>query len=229
LAWNCRSCSGEMNRAFRMYNHGEVGDIGEVLRHAMRTKDYERVVMVGFSMGGNITMKYLGVNAGHLDAPIYKAVAFSAPCDLGEGAELLDWPENKFYRNRFFKMLRKKITEKAEQYPGRLDITKFDEVKVWKDFDNFFSAPINGYKDADDFYRQGSAINFMGPINVPVLLVNALNDPILSPNCYPKEFCEQHAFIYLETPQHGGHVGFSGTKDGFNWAERRAWTFVTEH
>ncbi|MEM1323944.1 MAG: alpha/beta fold hydrolase [Bacteroidota bacterium] len=228
LAWNCRSCSGEMNRNLRLYNHGEIEDIGEVIQHALRTKDYEEIVMIGFSMGGSITFKYLGVNSGKGNVPevVRKAIGFSTPCDLMASAHLLDDPRNKIYRDRFARMLFAKISAKAEQFPGVVDLSNFEKIKVWKDFDNFFSAPINGYRDADDFYYQASAIHYMEPIEIPCLLVNAINDPILSPECSPEDFAQRKPNFFLETPRHGGHVGFNLINSKTSWAERRAWEFV---
>ncbi len=225
LAWNCRSCSGEMNRAFRLYNHGEIGDLGEVISHALRTKRYEELVLIGFSMGGNITLKYLGVHGKNTPDVIRKAIAISAPVDLGASALLLDQPENRFYRERFRKKLTRKISQKAARFPDRLDMRKLAEVKQWRDFDEFFSAPVNNYRDADDFYQQASAINFMPDIVVPTLLLNAQNDPLLSPECSPAWLAESHPNIFLETPRNGGHVGFAIPRDSYTYAERRALAF----
>lgn len=160
LAWNCRSCSGEMNRAFRLYNHGEIGDFGEVITHALHKNHYDEVVLVGYSMGGNITLKYLGVHGKQLPDAIKRAVAISSPTDLGASALLLDRPSNRFYRNRFMNKLLVKLHQKASQFPGRLDMDKLRQVKRWRDFDEFFSAPVNNYRNADDFYTQASAVNF---------------------------------------------------------------------
>ena len=101
-------------------------------------------------------------------------------------------------------------------------------MKVWKDFDDFFSAPVNGYRDADDFYEQGSAVNFLDGVKVPVLICNAQNDPILNADCAPKALAEKHPLIYVETPATGGHVGFLVKNDEFSWAERRALAFVNQ-
>jgi len=225
LAWNCRSCSGEMNRAFRLYNHGEIGDIGEVLAHALRHKNYQEVVLVGYSMGGNITLKFLGVHGKVLSGVVRRAVAVSAPTDLHASARLLDQPRNQFYRRRFMKKLARKMHQKAAQFPGRLDVAKLAEVRVWQDFDDFFSAPLNGYRDALDFYTQASAVNFMDGIAVPTLLLNAQNDPILSPECSPVGLAEAHPQVFLETPATGGHVGFLLPGDLHTYAERRALAF----
>lgn len=228
LAWNCRSCSGEMNRAFRLYNHGEIGDFGEVIEHALRTKDYREVVLVGYSMGGNITLKYLGVHGKNAPDVIRRAVAISAPTDLLASAKRLDLPSNRFYRNRFMKKLSLKMSQKAIQFPGRLNMAQLKDVRVWEDFDNFFSAPINGYRDAQDFYQQASAINFMAGIRIPVLLLNAQNDPILSPECAPVWLAEKMPNLYLETPKLGGHVGFVVPRDPFTYSERRALAFAKD-
>ncbi len=228
LAWNCRSCGGEMNHAFRLYNHGEIGDLGEVITHALKTKAYREVVLVGYSMGGNITLKYLGVHGKEAPDVIRRAVSVSAPVDLLASAKLLDLPQNRFYRNRFMKKLLLKMQLKSTQFPGRLDMSRLKAVRIWEDFDNYFSAPVNGYRDAQDFYQQASAINFMSGIQVPVLLLNAQNDPLLSPECAPIWLAEKMHNFYLETPRQGGHVGFINPGDPFTYAERRALAFVIE-
>ena len=229
LAWNCRSCSGEMNRKLRLYNHGEIEDIEEVIQHALKTKHYEKIVLIGFSMGGNIILKYLGVHGKNLPDSLYKAIAFSAPVDLKTSVDLLNEPKSSFYRNRFLKKLKIKMKIKAEQFPEVLDFDNFNKITKWQDFDNFFTAPINGYKDAEDFYYQGSARNFMQGIRIPTLLVNALNDPILTPECFPAQLCEKHPHVFLEAPVLGGHVGFSVPKQKFAWSEHRALEFVEDN
>lgn len=226
LAWNCRSCSGEMNKAFRLYNHGEIGDLGEVITHALQRNRYDEVVLIGYSMGGNIILKYLGVNGHQLPGAIKGGVAISSPTDLGASAVLLDRPSNRFYRDRFMRKLIVKISQKAASFPGRLDMNRLRDVKQWRDFDDFFSAPVNNYRDADDFYTQASAVNFMPGITVPVLLLNAQNDPLLSPECSPAWLAETHPHLFLETPRTGGHVGFQVARDAYTYAERRALSFI---
>ncbi len=226
LAWNCRSCSGEMNRHLRLYNHGEIGDIGEVIAHALRTRDYQRIALVGYSMGGSITLKYLGVHGSDLPEPVKCGIAISTPCDLKASAETLEDPVNRFYKKRFLKNLRRKITDKARQFPKAIDLGHFDRIERWEDFDNYYSAPLNGYRDAEDFYQQASAINFMDGIRVPALVLNAKNDPILTPDCSPEELAEKHPHIFVETPDEGGHVGFSLPRDTHAWSEYRALEFA---
>ena len=226
LAWNCRSCSGEMNLQKRLYHHGEIGDIGEVIEHALKIKDYERIVLIGFSMGGNINLKYLGVHGKEIPASVKGCIAFSCPTDLKAGSEALDTSSNAIYRKRFLRYLKIKIEKKNEQFPGVVDMENFKKVKVWKDFDNYFSAPLIGVKDADEFYEIASARNFMPNISVPTLVIQAMNDPILPQACFPRDICESHPHIFLETPIHGGHCGFWRPGEKVAWSEKRAWEFV---
>ena len=228
LAWNCRSCSGEMNRNVRLYHHGEIEDIDRVLRYALKKKTYEKVVLIGFSMGGAITMKYLGVHGATIPAEVKAGLAFSAPCDLRAAVEVLEKPSNFLYKNKFLRSLKAKIEEKAVQFPDQVSTAHFSKIKQWRDFDDFYSGPMNGYKDADEFYDNASAKNFMEGINIPFLLVNATNDPILSSACIPVDLCEAHTYIHLERPDQGGHVGFQTPRQKYAWSEYRAMAFVEE-
>lgn len=227
LAWHCRSCSGEMNKKLRMYHHGEIGDISEVIAHALKTKDYEKIVMIGFSMGGNISMKYLGVNGKHIPDSIKACVAFSAPTDLEAGAVILDQPSNIIYRKRFLRYLKAKLSIKNEQFPGAIPFDQFHTIKVWRDFDELYSAPMNKFVNASAFYENASAKNFMPGITIPTLLIQAKNDPILAEECYPEQLCDKLSKVYLETPAYGGHVGFWRPGERYAWSEKRAFEFIS--
>lgn len=226
LAWNCRSCSGEMNRQFRLYHHGDTEDIGTVIDHALATGRYDKVVLVGYSMGGNISLKYLGTKGAQVPTQVQAAAVFSAPCDIRAGADVLDRWDNALYKYRFMWSLYKKIKVKAGQYPGRIDLSRFRKVRRWRDFDGYFSAPISGYASAEDFHQQASAKNFLEGIRVPTLLVSAKNDPILTEACFPVELAQRHPHFHLELPAGGGHCGFqTRDKQEFSWAEKRALEF----
>lgn len=227
LAWNCRSCSGEMNRNFRMYHHGDTEDIATVVNHALQTDRYDTIALVGFSMGGNITLKYVGTAGEALPKQVRAAVAFSAPCDIRAGADVLDRWDNWIYKQRFLSYLKQKIRNKAVLFPGRLDVSKLKQLRRWYDFDEHFSAPICGFASADEFHRQASAKNFVAGTRIPTLLVSALNDPILTPECFPMDIAREHPFFHLELTSGGGHCGFQIRGGGaFSWAEQRALEFV---
>ncbi len=226
LAWNCRSCSGEMNRTARLYHHGDVEDIGTVISQAVQRNEYENVLLIGYSMGGAMSLNYLGKNGKKIPDQIKGAIAFSTPCDLKEGAEVLNKSSNVIYRKRFLNNLKRKIFIKEKEFPGRVDLKKLNEIKIWRDFDEHFSAPLNNYKNAEEFYYNSSAKNFMENIQIPTLLVNALNDPILTPACSPFDIAKINSNIIIENPKQGGHCGFMEKGEEFAWSEYRALEFA---
>lgn len=228
LAWNCRTCSGEINKGRRMYHHGVSDDLKEVIDYALAKRGYAKVVLTGFSMGGSITIKYLGEYNQYLPKEVYRAVVFSVPCDLGASARELSKKGNAFYRKRFLKKLGKKIKAKALQMPDLLSASGLEELQHFKDFDNRYTAPLHGFKDAEDFYIQASANTYLPDIKIPTLLVNAKNDPMLPESCYPVEIAQNHPYVYLEMPEFGGHVGFTLPGKSGNWAEHRALEFAEQ-
>jgi predicted alpha/beta-fold hydrolase len=227
LAWNCRGCSGEMNRLPRFYHHGDSDDLRAVLRHALSKGKYHEVVLVGFSMGGSMTLKLLGEKSEALPAQVTKAITFSVPCDLVSSVAHLSTPANAIYRRRFLKKLERKILLKSQLLLEHITY-RFDDIRLFRDFDNRYTAPLHGFRDADDFYERASARHYLAGIRIPTLLVNAANDPFLTESCYPVKVAENHPYLYLEIPRYGGHVGFSQKRSTELWSERRAVAFAME-
>lgn len=229
LAWNCRSCSGEMNLARRMYHHGATDDVEAVVNHALTKGGYKRIALVGFSMGGSLTLKYLGEGGRELPKELYRAAVFSVPCDLGSSSRALSSWDNTIYRKRFMGKLYKKLQAKLEQQPDLpIDLSRFSQIRDFAEFDTCYTAPLHGFKDSDDFYAQASAGQYIPGIKVPTLLVNAQNDPMLPLSCFPVEVASKHPYVYLEMPERGGHVGFWQGKDKPTWAEERALAWMEE-
>jgi uncharacterized protein len=225
IAWNCRSCSGEMNRQFKMYSHGDTEDLALIIEKYQ--DQFDQIVLVGFSMGGNILLKYLGVNAEKMSKKVKGGIAFSAPIQLRDSAITLDKRLNFLYKRKFLRQLKTKILQKNNDFPGLLDITKLENIRKWEDFDHHFSAKLCGFNSAKEFYTYGSAINFIEPIRIPTLIVNAINDPILSNECYPYNLLKNHPFIALETPKEGGHVGYMlQGKTENTWMELRTESYL---
>jgi predicted alpha/beta-fold hydrolase len=227
LAWNCRSCSGELNRLPRFYHHGDALDLKTLVDHTI-SKNYMTVVLIGFSMGGSMTLKYLGEYSSSLPEVVKAGVTFSVPCDLMSSVKELNKVSKSFYRNRFLKKLSKKIEAKSKVFPALISHQGFDKIKTFEDFDNRYTAPLHGFKDAHDFYTRASCKNYLSNIRVPALIVNAENDPFLTGPCYPKEIAMHHQYVHLEIPTKGGHVGFSLSNSETNWMEVRALTFINE-
>jgi uncharacterized protein len=228
LAWNCRSCSGEMNRLFKMYHHGDIFDLETVVNHAISTKKYAQIALVGFSMGGSMTLKYVGVLGEKVPPEIKAAVGFSVPCDIAAGADVLDRWDNFIYKKRFLGALSAKMRLKNEQFPNILVLSKLEKVRNWRDFDEWFAAPICGFGSASEFHAQASSKNFVGGTRIPTLLVSAENDPILTESCFPTDIAVDHPFFFFEKTKVGGHVGFMEKNQKSAWSERRAFEFITD-
>jgi predicted alpha/beta-fold hydrolase len=229
IAWNCRGCSGDINRLPRFYHHGATEDLAAVVQHALDSNRYKTIVLIGFSMGGSMTLKYLGERGMGVNPTIKTGVVFSVPCDLGASASELDKASRKFYLNRFLKKLSVKIKEKSKRFPKLINAEGLDQIKSFREFDNRYTAPLHGFKNADDFYERASCGPYLPTIQKPVLIVNAWSDPFLPTSCYPTDFAKSHQYVYLETPKYGGHTAFllAGKKE--NWMELRALEFINHN
>lgn len=230
LAWNYRGCSGEINSICRSYHSGETNDLDYVIKYITRQKKYPLIVLIGFSIGGNITLKYLGEQADKLSTEIKCAVAFSVPCHLEASANHLTKIQNRIYLNRFLDSLRKKMKEKAKVMPHSFDLEGLEKIRDFFEFDERYTAPQNGFKGAKDYWNQSSSIYYLDKIRIPTLLVNAKNDPFLPLECFPVQEAENNPHFFLEMPEKGGHCGFyENNEEGLYWSEKRAVEFVSNY
>jgi uncharacterized protein len=229
FAVNFRSCSGEPNKQLRFYHSGETEDLNTVIQHITQSYNYKQIALIGFSLGGNVLTKYLGEQSDKINSLIQAAVVISVPCSLSSSAACLDSPGNWIYRKRFLRMLQQTIKDKMALMPDRLSDDGFDSIHTLKEYDNRYTAPLHGFKDADDYYRRSSSKPFIPKIPIPTLMINALNDPFLAEECYPKKEAAQSDNFFLEMPANGGHTGFvSFNHNGQYWHETRAISFVQQ-
>ena len=228
LAWNFRSCSGHVNRRLKSYHSGSFDDLSTVIEHAAATGEYDEISLTGFSIGGNITLLYLGKNRERVNPLVISAVVLSVPCDLADGAAALAKPANRLYMKRFLRLLHRKIKDKMEIMPDRIDDHDYSSLRTFKDFDNRYTAPINGFKDADDYWTKCSSKPWITAIKIPTLMVSAVDDPFLAPSCFPEKEAAANRYVFLETPESGGHAGFiQFNQNGLYWSEKRAAVFFS--
>ncbi|RKX35862.1 MAG: alpha/beta hydrolase [Verrucomicrobia bacterium] len=225
LSINLRGCGGEPNRTLRFYHSGETGDLRTILK--TNTAPYSSVALIGFSLGGNVVLKYLGEAPDEVDSKIAAAIAFSVPCHLATSAEVLARPINRIYMFRFLRTLIAKIRHQAHRLPQAIDLTGIGSIRTFKAFDGRFTGPLHGFRDAEDYWAKCSSRQFLPAIRIPTLLVNARNDPFLSPECFPEDEARSHRRLFLECPASGGHLGFPGWKTGSpSWIEERVLSFL---
>ncbi|MBL7685288.1 MAG: alpha/beta fold hydrolase [Deltaproteobacteria bacterium] len=229
LAWNGRGLGGESNQSLKMTHSGASQDLRAVIDHVLTTKAYEEIGLIGFSLGGNITLKYLGEMEKKIPGQIKRAVTFSVPCHLESSAWQLTRPTNILYMKSFLKRLYRYLKEKKEKLPNQINLDNYHLIKNFKQFDDRFVAPQHGFINAEDYWNQSSSIRYLNTISIPTLLVNAKDDPFLPNKCYPFEIADQHEFFHLEVPSFGGHVGFmQDLRHKQYWSEERALKFMID-
>jgi len=206
-ARNFRGCGGLLNRLPAMYHSGETLDLDTVIRHAAE-QGYRDIALVGFSMGANQILLYLGKEPEAVPGVVTRAAAISVPCDLtGSSAELAR-PRNRIYMEYFLRTLRRKMREKHVVYPDLFSLEGIDRMRTFKEFDDRFTAPLSGFASAEDYWKKASSLPYLSRIQLPSLIINAANDPFLGEKSYPVEVAAASSCLLLMIPKNGGHVGF---------------------
>ena len=227
LCWLFRWCGGGTNLTPICTHNGSVDDVRAVVEHAIGTGGYDTVALVGFSMGGNLNLNYLGRDPDRVPPPLRASVGFSVPADLDDSSEALSRPANFLYRKRFFRSLCAKIRRMAAAFPGQVDATGVEEIRDFVVFDERYTAPLHGFANAADYRRRCSSRRILHQVAVPSLVVNAANDTFLGPSCYPRAACESNPNLFLEVPASGGHCGFLAWGKDY-WSETRAVEFLEQ-
>ena len=224
---NFRGCSGEENLKYYSYHSGSTDDLEAVVIHAIADKKYSEIYLKGISLGANIILKYLG-ERDSVHQEIKSAIAVSAPCSLYGSAKELHTFKNILFHDRFKKHLVNRLKTKQKHFPTCLSVEDIASIKTLMDFDAIYTSKAHGFKDALDYYEKCSSLQFLPNIKVPTLIINALNDSFLSPECYPVKEAKQNPNLYLEMPKFGGHVGFIDRKNIY-YNEKRALEFIKNH
>ncbi len=231
-AVNLRGCSGETNRLLSSYHSGKSNDLAEILDFMEKEKDYNSYHLVGYSLGGNLLLKYMGESRSDYSSKLHGAVGVSVPCDLKGSAEAIAKFWNMVYMQRFLVSLKNKTRIKLAQFPeNKLKKEAILNSKNFLDFDNYFTAPVNGFKDANDYWKQNSCKQFLGGITIPSLLVTSSDDPFLSDTCIPVKEAKINKYFHLEATKYGGHVGYNSNFENGSgyWLERRIIDFFQKH
>ncbi len=227
-AWNFRSCSGQMNKRLTTYHSGETHDL-ELVINTVSKLGYSEIALIGFSIGGNKTLLYLGREKTSHPTNLLGSVTFSVPLELSTSSAQLAKKANRIYMLNFLKSFREKFEEKNKDFPNAIDLSNFNKIKTFKEFDGRYTAPMNNFSSAEEYWRYSSSLYHLAHIDKPSLIVNALDDPFLSRDCFPDTTQTGNENVILEAPQFGGHVGFMPEKKDLTyWSERRAFDFLNK-
>ncbi|HEU0013987.1 MAG TPA: alpha/beta fold hydrolase [Longimicrobium sp.] len=227
VAMNYRSCSGEPNRAARLYHAGETGDLAHVLAVLGGRFPRARLLAIGFSLGANMLLKYLGERGA--DAVLTAAAAVSIPFDLGMGADKL-WRSfmGRRYTLHFVRKLQGKFAAKREQLSAACDAERVMAARSFREFDDAATARIHGFRDAVHYYESQSCAQFLPGIRVPTLLLHAYDDPFVDERAIPHDAIRANPCLRAAFTKRGGHVGFiaGSPRDPAFWAEAEAARFL---
>jgi len=231
--WNAavmhfRGCSGMPNRLARSYHAGETTDLEHVLAHIGSTRRYTTLFAVGYSLGGNVLLKYLGERGDQsaLDA----AVAISVPFDLKGASETVSRGMARLYQYLLMRKMKRRVRDKASLLDGQIDVPRALTSRTFSDFDDAVTAPLHGFKGYLDYYRRCSCKGFLGQIRTPTLIVHAQDDPFIDSSYLPSNE-DLSPSVCLELSQYGGHVGFLEQEKPWQpslWLPRRIMRFLEQ-
>ncbi len=236
--WNAdllvfRTCGSAESVTPRLYHSGETTDIAWVLEKIIAEDPHAAIGLAGVSLGGNVLLKYLGELGSAISRQIRGAVAISVPFDLERSSRKIDRGFSRLYQWHFLRTLRKKARLKLEQFPGIADIRRVETARTMFEYDDVMTAPVHGFKGASDYYSRSSSINWLQTIDVPTLLLSAVDDPFLPADVLDEVSLRagRNSNLVMEFHPHGGHVGFISGSNPLRpvyYAEQRAADFLSK-
>jgi predicted alpha/beta-fold hydrolase len=239
LGWSAaalvfRTCGGEMNLTRRFYHSGETSDLNFVIRRLTSELPSTPIVLAGFSLGGNVLLKWLGERGADVPSSVHAAAAVSVPYDLARGSRYINRGFSRFYEQHFLRTLVRKATVKRKRFPDIVPEVNLATLRTMWDFDDAVTAPVHGFRDATDYYERSSSLRWLDRIRIPTLLLSADDDPFLPPDVLHevRAAARDNNALHCEFFAQGGHVGFiAGTLPWrpLYWSEWRVTEFLSAH
>ncbi len=232
VCFNLRGCSGEDNLLLKTYHSGKTEDVDFVVNYLIENYKYKDIIIIGYSLGGNLTLKYLGEKSGNISPIIKGGIAVSVPIDIASAEKEMDKLKNKLYIELFFKTMKNKLLQKAHRFPEyKLDKDKLFKATKFKHLELLYTVPIFGFKTPEEYWEKASSKPYLHSIKKPTLLINAKDDSFLSKECFPFKEAYDSEIFFFERTNYGGHVGFMSS---FNpsentWLELRIERFIREN
>ncbi len=200
-----RTCGGQLSRLPRAYHSGDTQDFAELVKYLKVREPNTPIIAVGYSMGANVLLKWLGESADQ--NPLDAAVAVSVPFELHKVSETIGGVLSGKYEQYFLKPLKRKILNILENHDLPLDVNQVIALRSLREYDDYVTAPLHGFKDAKDYYTQCSSRYYLNRIAVPTLIIHSKDDPFMPRDIVPT-LDEVSLSVELEIYERGGHVGF---------------------
>jgi len=227
---NMRNCGNTEALTPTLYHSGMSGDVRAVLQWLIE-RGFERIALVGYSMGGNLVLKAVGELGGNAPKELIGTAAISPPMDLAESADALHAKQNRVYEQKFLAGLRQRYKRKYQMYPAIFAPAAFEHVRSIRDFDEYVMTPYCGFQGASDYYYRAASARVLDRIAVPAFILHAMDDPFIRITAETRQKIHANPLIELLEPAHGGHCAFlenpTATDDG-RYAERLLLQFVQQ-
>lgn len=229
---NQRNCGATEHLSDGLYHSGLTDDPLAVMRELVAIDRLPALAIAGYSLGGNLALKLAGDLGSNPLRELCGVCAVSPTMDLATCVEALEEKRNRLYQWHFVRNLKKRMRRKVKAVPGRFSLEPLPGIGTIREFDDAYTAPHHGFRDAADYYCRASAMRVIDRIRVPTLIISALDDPFVPPEPFRDPAVMNNPHITVCLSAHGGHCGFveeqDGTYDGY-WAEREIAEFLKRH
>ncbi len=226
---NQRNCGDTERLAEGLFHSGLTADAAHVIDELTRVDGLQAVAVAGYSLGGNLALKLAGEYGAHAPKPLIAVAAVSPIIEISECTRALERPGNGLYQWNFVRDLKRRMRRKDRCRPGTFDLSALNAIKTVRQFDEVYTAPYFGFRDAEDYYHRASAMRVIDRVAVPALVITADDDPFVPSAPFHHPRITGNPYIDLRISAHGGHCGFvgetSGMDDGY-WAENRIVEFI---
>ncbi|HEY3131886.1 MAG TPA: alpha/beta fold hydrolase [Acidobacteriota bacterium] len=225
LRVNMVNCGGSESCTRRFYHAGFTLPLEISVRWALRN-DFDQIVVIGFSLGGNLALKYLGSSNFGRAAEVLGGITISTPIDLAQGVARIDRPRNKFYRYRFLKSMYRTLRRKQELFPDLFPIN-IEWVTTIAEFDHRYTSRVNGFASGAEYYEKTSSISYLSKIDRPTLILHSQDDLFIPFDAFREFDWSRNPNLIPLFPRHGGHIGFHASARE-NWMEKKTAEFCAK-
>jgi uncharacterized protein len=228
IRMNMRNCGGTENLSPTLYHSGLSGDVAAVMKTLAAEKGLQAFALVGYSMGGNLILKLAGELGASAAERLKAVVGVSPAMDLGASADALHNVSNRIYEWKFLIGLQRRFRRKAQLFPGIYSTAGLEKIGSLRQFDHEITARYSGFTGADDYYHRASSSRVAAQIEVPTLILHALDDPFIRMLPATRDALVSNPQVQLVETAHGGHCAFLGQPTGYDgyWAEKLLLEFL---
>ena len=229
---NQRNCGDTEHLSEGLFHSGLTADAAHVVHELTRVDGLPAIAVAGYSLGGNLALKLAGEYGPHPPAALVGVAAVSPIIEISECTRALEQPGNGIYQWNFVRDLKRRMRRKDDAHPGGFDLAPLESIKTVREFDEAYTAPYFGFRDAEDYYHRASAMRVIDRVTVPALVITSADDPFVPSQPFHDPKVTGNPHIDLRVSAHGGHCGFVGPRsaqdDGY-WAENQIVDFVEKN